>query len=545
MTNVAQRPVRAPDTGRHRRPNADQASPAVVAVLAATWCWLISWRDARPAEDAAILFRYVDNVAAGHGIVWNVRETPVDGATDLGFMLVLAVLRTTGVNAQTAALAVNSLAFIAVAVGLYVFARRRIGGVLATLVTGLFIVSPGPALIHVGFGAVAFSACIALAGLAVFRLTDRPSLSSALQLASAGVVAGLVRPEGFLIAGVLILTAIAIGPRHVIRAAVLAGLLLVAAGVVFVAVRWTYFGHPLPNPYYRKGGGTLHTDGLLQSLKFAVTVGAIPLALLAAVGLGAHRARRWITYSGCIAVLLGMWVLLSSEMNYSFRFQFPILILALFMTVDLGSRSVPSLSERLASTPRVLRRWAPVVIVVAVVMQLVAGQFVLSRQSTDTSHEAIADILAEVRDDRLVVATTEAGYICWKSGWTCIDLWGLNDKRIAHDGFLDEASLGELHPDVIVAHVPTTPSASSIHDADFFLEGWEHMTDPVIRFAERSGYVLAAILRPRSDSGIAVYVRPSQSFTSRLAARFGAIEPTIQQFYGLSGDADPALPTNG
>ena len=64
-----------------------------------------------------MLFRYVDNVAAGHGIVWNVGEAPVDGATDLGFMLLLAAVRTFGVGSQTAALILNSLAFLAVAGG--------------------------------------------------------------------------------------------------------------------------------------------------------------------------------------------------------------------------------------------------------------------------------------------------------------------------------------------------------------------------------------------------------------------------------------------
>ena len=63
-----------------------------------------------------MLFRYVDNVAAGHGVVWNLGEAPVDGATDLGFMFLLAAVRTSfGVDAQTAELIVNSLAFLAVA----------------------------------------------------------------------------------------------------------------------------------------------------------------------------------------------------------------------------------------------------------------------------------------------------------------------------------------------------------------------------------------------------------------------------------------------
>ncbi len=43
-----------------------------------------------PFEDAAMLMRYAQNLAGGHGIVWNIGEHPVDGATDFLFMAVSA-----------------------------------------------------------------------------------------------------------------------------------------------------------------------------------------------------------------------------------------------------------------------------------------------------------------------------------------------------------------------------------------------------------------------------------------------------------------------
>src|SRR3954469_22776431 len=46
---------------------------------------------AHPLEDAAMLMRYAVNLAHGHGMVWNVGEHPVDGATDFLFTVVLAV----------------------------------------------------------------------------------------------------------------------------------------------------------------------------------------------------------------------------------------------------------------------------------------------------------------------------------------------------------------------------------------------------------------------------------------------------------------------
>ena len=61
----------------------------------------------------------------------------------------------------------------------------------------------------------------------------------------------------------------------------------------------------------------------------------------------------------------------------------------------------------------------------------------------------------------------------WQSGWRCIDLRGLNDERIAHEGYPDEKALADPNPDVNVAHVRTSPTASSIHaGSDGFLDGW-------------------------------------------------------------------------
>ena len=43
-----------------------------------------------PFEDAAMLMRYAQHLADGHGIVWNIGGHPVDGATDFLFMAVSA-----------------------------------------------------------------------------------------------------------------------------------------------------------------------------------------------------------------------------------------------------------------------------------------------------------------------------------------------------------------------------------------------------------------------------------------------------------------------
>ena len=77
---------------------------ALSFVAAAVACPLLLFFEwgAAPAEDAAILMRYARHLAQGHGIVWNVGEAPIDGATDFLFMAAMAALAALGTTIETA-----------------------------------------------------------------------------------------------------------------------------------------------------------------------------------------------------------------------------------------------------------------------------------------------------------------------------------------------------------------------------------------------------------------------------------------------------------
>lgn len=53
-------------------------------------------------EDAAILMRHAVQFAHGHGIVWNIGEQPVDGATDFLFMVLVGLLVRAGMTLEFA-----------------------------------------------------------------------------------------------------------------------------------------------------------------------------------------------------------------------------------------------------------------------------------------------------------------------------------------------------------------------------------------------------------------------------------------------------------
>ena len=69
-----------------------------------------------PFEDAAMLFKYAENLAHGWGIAWNAGQAPglTDGATDLGFVLALAPLTLLGLSAAAAAVLLNLAAVLGI-----------------------------------------------------------------------------------------------------------------------------------------------------------------------------------------------------------------------------------------------------------------------------------------------------------------------------------------------------------------------------------------------------------------------------------------------
>src|SRR5262249_37474549 len=149
-----------------------------------------------------ILFRYAEHVSGGRGIVWNVGEAPVDGATDLLFMWIIAGLHWLGVGIEAAARGTSAVAHIATVLLVYAGVRRfSRGGVLAAALSAVFVaLGPGKACIAGGFGTPVFVMCVALAWLAALLLMEKPGTWTAVWCGLACTVMGIARPEGALLA---------------------------------------------------------------------------------------------------------------------------------------------------------------------------------------------------------------------------------------------------------------------------------------------------------------------------------------------------------
>lgn len=498
------------------RPDLFTAFSLAVAAAAVTLRYGV-FRSAT-SEDAAMLFRYADNVAAGHGIVWNPGEPPVDGATDMLFMLLLGGFKTLGLPSDHSALLVNSLSLIALTVMVFVFSvSRGLDRRLALVASSFILFGPAITYVQAGFAAPTFALAVGACSWLAVRLLERCVASDGWVMGAAITVAGLIRPEGFLVGGFICIAVYVVGGRRILPPLLRTAALVTLAAFAFVAWRYNYFGHPLPNPYYRKGAGQLHWDGFLSAANFILRAAAPILGILLA-GTALPRLRRQsVAVLIAVGLSTAMWVFLSDEMNFNNRFQYPVVVLALFMTLPVVSPLWKDVSEnRVYITGRTAGS------ITAAVLLANVWSWSFFRYSHSPSepwpHAAIARVLSTFRAPHRVVLTTEAGFICWKSGWTCIDAWGLNDARVARDGFLNETDIAALTPDVIVVHALTSPLMTRIAAAREFMPGWAAMSEPLIRYAETSGYVLAATFATHVDRCYAVYVRPDAEARDRLVA---------------------------
>ncbi len=215
-----------------------------------------------PAEDAAMLMRYSQHFAQGYGIVWNVGQPPVDGATDFLFMAVLAGLYALGGGLESTVLWVGGITHLLTVLLVYYGIRRYFkGGVLAAVLSAAFLsFGPGLRYTEASFGTTFFAFFCCLSWLTTQYAIEQPgSTRRAFCFALCCLLMGLTRPEGVL-SGCFMALAIIFRLRWKESnriSLIFVGVFLLLGGAYFLW-RWNYFGYPLPNTFYKKGGGQLY-----------------------------------------------------------------------------------------------------------------------------------------------------------------------------------------------------------------------------------------------------------------------------------------------
>ena len=494
-----------------------------------------------PFEDAAMLMRYSDHLAHGYGIVWNIGEHPVDGATDFLFMVSVAALMKIGIPLGRAVRVLGLFSVAALTLLIY-WVNRRLwkSHIVFAMLSALFLaVGTGLTYVAAYFGTPFFALFAALTWTLSLVLIQKenPPLWLSLLFAFSGLITGLIRPEGVILAGLMLIAIFVMkGWRASAKTiAIFVGVFLILGGIYFFW-RWNYFGYPLPNPFYKKGGGLLHWDGLQASFTNVFSFSGLFLLAYLIGFRSSKTARQTIAFLVPIIGFASAFVLISSETNFGGRFQYallPIILLSWFPLVrgfdqEIGAPAWGQIERRTR-----LFFIAGLSVIVVLILYSSYNQGTSIGYFRDGRYD-MAQALEPYSNRGYSMATSEAGLLPLYSQWNAIDTWGLNDEWIAHNGGITADYLDRYKPELIIFHAhfspldpPTTP--------DHYLDpAWFAMTMTLKNYAESHHYILAAIFGVTPYDTHYYYVRPDFADSQ-------TIVHLISKFRGYSWAADDGI----
>ncbi len=477
-----------------------------------------------------MLMRYADHLAHGYGIVWNIGQHPVDGATDFLFMISVAALMKIGVPLARAVRGLGLISVAALTLLIYWVNRRLWKSHIVFAMFSALYLAVGTGLTYVAayFGTPFFALFAALTwtfGLLLIQ-KENPPFWLSLLFAFSGLITGLIRPEGVILASLMMVSIIVMKGWHASAKtiAIFVAVFLILGGAYFLW-RWNNFGYPLPNPYYKKGGGLLHWDGLKASFTNVFSLcGIFLLAYL--LGLRSSRTvRQTIAFLIPVIGFASAFILISNETNFGGRFQYallPIVLLSWFplvrgfdLEIGFAPFRLPPNSKNLGGEKEggqieTRRRWflsIGLAIVAALILYSSYDQGISIGYSRDGRFD-MAQALQPYASRGYTMATTEAGLLPLYSQWNAIDTWGLNDEWIAHNGDITADYLDRYKPELIIFHAhfsPLVPPSTPNHYAD---PVWFEMTMTLKQYAESHHYILAAVFGVTATDTHYYYVRP-------------------------------------
>jgi arabinofuranosyltransferase len=510
-----------------------------------------------PFEDAAMLMRYAQNFAGGHGIVWNIGEHPVDGATDFLFMAASALLIRLGLTVGQAVRGIGFTSHLLTVLIVY-WTNRRINkaNIPFSFLSGLYLaVGTGLSYVSAYFGTPFFALAAASTwtlGLVLIN-AENPRFWLILAFTLSGLITGLIRPEGVILALLILLAVIVmrmttdsplsfwerVRVRGIISIFLTFGITFLFLGGAYFLWRWNYFGYPLPNPFYKKGDSGLHWDSFNNSLLNTLRL-CLPVVLAFILGFRSREtAKRTIAYLVPILGFASAFILISDEMNYGARFQYALVPIALMSWTQLLSGFNFSWPKQLSVKERSVYFIALIALSSGLVYYswfqncfLVSNQRSCERPYENDGRYDMGRLLAEYRGKGYVIATTEAGLLPYYSGWTAVDTWGLNDQFIAHNGGITREYLDRYKPNIIMFHDYYSPLVPPKLTEANLAQRWFGMTILMKTYAEENGYVLAAVFGDSPYDTHYYYVRPDFADSKHMIDQISSMK---RYFYPTTG----------
>jgi hypothetical protein len=431
-----------------------------IAVLTS---FLIAPQFILPAEDAVILFQFSRNLATTGAITFIKHGPHAEGATDFGWMVMIAGALKLGIQSVWFVGIANAISSVGLAALLLRIAGCRPRAVQVLFITGVLLATPQYFSAIVGFSTIPFGFLLTLAAFAYLRRKDTLLPLSSLALC-------LFRPDGVVFAIPMMVAAVAVYPGRV-RRFTLYLLYFVLPGVIYFLWRWHYFGQFLPLPFLVKSNAqrVFHLF-VLSSVQASAPYLFFGLPLLIIALRGRLRAEGNRPLVVCLIALPTMFYFamrLDQNIGDRFFFYLPvstaILIAANWHALRSRSWSCTGLGWAAAA------RWF------LAILAPYRFQFWIIRRYRLDNRAAIARDFGKLPQGTMVV--TEAGILPYYSHWKAYDAWGLNTADFAKR-LLQPSDVSRLHPDLMLVYTGGHADCFEKQDwrTPYTVRTWQHLT---------------------------------------------------------------------
>lgn len=408
-----------------------------------------------PAEDAVILYEYSRNLSQAGLITYGNSLTPIEGATDFLWMVVIGVFSKMGVDEFLTSL---SFSFLSVFLFAKLAEKMRFRPVIILL---SFILTPYLYAAFSGFSALIFSFVYALGIYIVLKRKEGVYLTI--------LILSLIRPDGIVWGlGLIFLKNNLLQSRdfYVIELKKCI-IFLIIPGLLYFAWRVWYFDEWFPLPFYVKSSGDRDFLIFFKNSIIMISYALIPLFIVTPFTFNK------ISYLKKIFILfifpVVFYAAMKLEQNIGNRFLAPMFFGGLIL---VGF-------EREKNT-----RLIYILFSVILSIKLSLNTLLVLLDSKDEQVYSISHDLSAFNGKML---TTEAGRLAYYTEWKVDDSWGLNTPRFAHN-LINRNEIRFASYDLIVAHCPINfLLPNSIRDVNS-LRTWENQCREITSFIVDSEY---------------------------------------------------------
>lgn len=411
-----------------------------------------------PAEDAVILFQFSRNLASTGAITYVAQGRHVEGATDFGWMIWIALWTRLGLNPFWVTAITSFVALCSIPVVLLRLAKRDVRFLDIFCLIGCAGLLPPIIAVVLGFSVLPFCFLIALLTFWVLRGADPATALTALALC-------LLRPDGVVFAVPLLLYRVLWFPGRKRRVALFTGLFAVP-GILYFVWRWQYFGELLPLPFLVKSQAERMGHLFVVQTIEQVLLLAIFCAVVIVVALRHLAWSREITVVFWTVLALPTLFYISMRLDQDVARRF-------FAYLPLGTAMILALCWRTLGSRKLIVLAVTAASYAVLLAPMTYKVIQDTRAMQGENRKSIAEGMGSLPHGLLL--TTEAGVLPYYSHWRTLDMWGLNSPEFTRR-LIQPVDIRRAEADVVFVHSSEGCVLKSDWHTPYQNRTWSNMT---------------------------------------------------------------------